>query len=480
MKKLLIVFCLCLSFVAYSKSVISDSKSVIKKDSAILNSEKTVVNTDKTIIKENDTYKPFLKGNTIIEGGETFKKTAEKSSYRSEQIITVESSKSYTENALVGMYGKYLEIVAEENPQARDKFVQYLSDWQWTGQDKDFLTYSKNRAQQEEQLNHLYDEALKKFGAGSAIIATTWILSWVVPGGQVVSTALFVVAKTTTITALTGAASGGVISAGISFAQGKRGDELFHATINGVADGYFMGAVTGLVTGSFSAIKTFSHAVNVGNNIYTKGGNVLDKYGKTIGKTIRFEGVDKVDDIYYIGKNSTSVFDKNGKEVAKIFQNTKNGNYFLCNEKGRIVGYLKDGKLVSYNDPSSAALVKGQGRAKPSSKTIAQVKDLSKANGQYNPKTGNFIDAIDGSEILGTPEMGHVYGHEYTNELQRAFFNGDSAEVFKARMNDPSIYQLESVAGNRSHVREAVNLTVDSFKNVNKNVDVKELWKAVL
>ena len=75
--------------------------------------------------------------------------------------------------------------------------------------------------------------------------------------------------------------------------------------------------------------------------------------------------------------------------------------------------------------------------------------------------------------------MGHINGHEYTNDLQRAFIDGQPESVFREKMKDPSIYQLESVSGNRGHSREAVNLTIDSFRNVNKNAG-GELWKALL
>ena len=150
----------------------------------------------------------------------------------------------------------------------------------------------------------------------------------------------------------------------------------------------------------------------------------------------------------------------------------------MYNDKGRVLGYIKDGELQSYCDPYSPALIKGQNRAQPGYYTTEEVKSLARANGQYNPKTGNYIDAVDGAEIIGVPEMGHVAGREYTNELQRAFMKGLTESAFKEKMRDPSLYQLESMAGNRSHAREAVRLTIDSFRGVNKKVG-DELWNAL-
>ena len=469
----------------FSQSIFDSAKSIFNNDISVVDSNKNVINSDKSIFDANsnainENISIFNKNLYVIneygKGYGTFELSAEKSVFDIGQISSASSKKNSYEYSHSGTYGKWVKTVTDIDPKTRANFVKYLSDWQWS-QKQDFLTYSSSRVEREKEIELCYNAAIAKFGIGTAIIGTVWIVSWVVPGGQVFSVSLLVIAKATTIGALSGGAIGGITSAGIAYAQGKRGDELLYATINGAADGYLIGAITGFAEGTFTAIKTFSGAIAVDGNIYTKAGLVFDKSGKTIGKTIRFSGVDKADDIYYIGKNSTSVFDKSGKEVAKVAK--YKDNFVLYNDKGRIVGYLKDGELVSYCDPSSAAIIKGQHRAQPGYNTTEEVKNLAKLNGQYNPKTGNFLDAIDGSEIIGTPEMGHVNGHEYTNELQRAFMNGQPESVFRDKMKNPSIYQLESVSGNRGHSREAVNLTIDSFRNVNKNVG-GELWKALL
>ena len=48
--------------------------------------------------------------------------------------------------------------------------------------------------------------------------------------------------------------------------------------------------------------------------------------------------------------------------------------------------------------------------------------------------------------------MGHKKGHDYKNELQRAFMNGELEASFRNIMlNATSIYQLETPSKNRSY-----------------------------
>ena len=468
----------------FSQSLFDSTKNIYSSRVQIFDTENSVV--DESVSIYDSDKKAFDSKNSIYDKrlalfneGEneygTFERVAEKNFQNIAQPITESVEYSILEFSGAGVFGKWHKAVLTADPKTKADFVRYLADWQWS-QKEDFLTYSSNRAEQEKQGERCYNAAIAKFGVGTAIVGAVWIVSWVVPGGQIVSVSLLVIAKATTIAALSGGAVGGLLSAGISYAQGKRGEELLYETINGTADGYLIGAVTGVVLGSYSAVKTFSSAIAVEGNIYTKSGLVFNGKGVEIGKTIRFAGVENADDIYYVGKNSASILDKSGHEVAKVAK--YKDNFVVYNDRGRVLGYIKDGELQSYCDPYSPALIKGQSRAQPGYYTTEEVKSLARANGQYNPKTGNYIDAIDGAEIVGTPEMGHVAGREYTNELQRAFMNGLTETAFKEKMRDPSIYQLESMAGNRSHAREAVRLTIDSFRGVNKKVG-DELWNAL-
>lgn len=483
-RRLFILWGFLLFSECFSQFLFDSSKSIYSSYTQIFNTEKSVVDESlsvydsakKVFDTENSVYDKSL---MVFGKGEgefgVYEVVAENGFQNTAQSVSESSEYSIVESSVSGIFGKWHKTVLAADPKTKADFVRYLADWQWS-QKEDFLTYSSNRAEQEKRVERCYNAAIAKFGVGAAIVGTVWVVSWVVPGGQVLSVSLLVIAKTTTVATLSGGAVGGLLSAGISYAQGSRGEELLYETVNGAADGYLIGAVTGAVLGSYSAVKTFSNAIAVEGNVYTKSGLVFNGKGVEIGKTIRFAGVENADDIYYVGKNSASIFDKSGTEVAKVAK--YKDNFVVYNDKGRVLGYVKDGELQSYCDPYSPALIKGQSRAQPGYYTTEEVKSLARANGQYNPATGNYIDAVDGTEIIGTPEMGHVAGREYTNELQRAFMNGLTESAFKEKMRDASIYQLESVAGNRSHAREAVRLTIDSFRGVNKQVG-DELWNAL-
>jgi len=190
----------------------------------------------------------------------------------------------------------------------------------------------------------MYKVAMTKFGVGTALVATTWIVSYVTPAGQILSLSLLIIAKQTTMQAISGAVIGGLTQASLAYIEGKRGEELLYATINGSADGFLIGAITGLATGVFQSVKIFSGATVVEDKIFTKTGLVLDKKGKVIGKAIRFSGIAD-DGIYYVGKNCSSVFNKYGKEVAKVVES--NGKTILKKQNGDILGYLIDGKIFS-------------------------------------------------------------------------------------------------------------------------------------
>lgn len=185
-------------------------------------------------------------------------------------------------------YGKKLKIVTENGIISQEEFVEYFSDWQWSGQKQDFFSYAENRSAQEKQLTLCYNEALKKFKIGTAIIATTWIVSFVVPGGTIYQVAIITIAEATTKGALLGGAIGAISSAGISYLQGKRGDELIYATINGAATGYLVGAITGVVQGTISAVQMIKdapkYAGNAGDIKTILNGKVYDVKGKEIGK----------------------------------------------------------------------------------------------------------------------------------------------------------------------------------------------------
>lgn len=250
-------------------------------------------------------------GNSFYNSYENSYKNSYSSSYKS-------AYKNAYHNLYDPNYGKYLKFVIENDAIAEENFVKYFSDWQWSGQEQDFFSYAESRAERERKLADCYDAAIKKFGIGTALIATTCMVTFIVPGGQIFTLSMMVVAKATTIGALSGGAIGAVTSAGIAYMQGKRGDELLCETINGAADGYLVGAVTGLVSGGAKAISLTRKAKMMKSFSGTEtifDGKVYDETGKLIGK---------YDPKWYKTENCVRDIERNGLENLTPAQK---GNY---------------------------------------------------------------------------------------------------------------------------------------------------------
>lgn len=64
---------------------------------------------------------------------------------------------------------------------------------------------------------------------------------------------------------------------------------------------------------------------------------------------------------------------------------------------------------------------------------------------------GRFLDANTLLPITGKYDLGHVYGHEFWRERDRAMSLGWSQKQFNDYMNNPKFYQIEDPISNRSH-----------------------------
>ena len=78
------------------------------------------------------------------------------------------------------------------------------------------------------------------------------------------------------------------------------------------------------------------------------------------------------------------------------------------------------------------------------------VRDEVEARALKTPD-GKFIDRNTGEPIEGPYDLGHVRGHEFWREQERAEGEGLSQEEFNDRMNNPDYYQIEDPSSNRSH-----------------------------
>ena len=64
---------------------------------------------------------------------------------------------------------------------------------------------------------------------------------------------------------------------------------------------------------------------------------------------------------------------------------------------------------------------------------------------------GKFLDANTRTVIEGKYDLGHVYGHEFWREKQKAMEKGWTQKQFNDYMNNPDFYRIEDPHLNRSH-----------------------------
>ena len=67
---------------------------------------------------------------------------------------------------------------------------------------------------------------------------------------------------------------------------------------------------------------------------------------------------------------------------------------------------------------------------------------------------GRIFDANTLEDIVGTPDIGHVYGHEFWRERDMAESLGWTQSQFNEYMNNPAFYQYEDPHSNRSRKYE--------------------------
>jgi RHS repeat-associated protein len=76
------------------------------------------------------------------------------------------------------------------------------------------------------------------------------------------------------------------------------------------------------------------------------------------------------------------------------------------------------------------------------------------ASSQAKDSSGKFIDRNTRQPIEGTPDLGHVAGHEFWREKAAAENKCMSQPEFNDYMNNPEFYEYEDPSSNRSHQYE--------------------------
>ena len=317
-----------LSITNAKDNIVDDNLNILDDHISVIDGEKTVFDKNLNVIEENKT------------GVGSFEKVVKSTIDNVVQSSVQSVAIDVTEDPFVGHYGKFLKVVTQKNPQAKRKFVQYFSDWQWTDSRKDFFGYAGSRAEEEKRIEYCYNAALKKFGVGTAIVATTWVVAFVVPGGQVFHIA-FLIASTSTKMAIEGGALGGLIAAGIELIQGKTGKELIFEIVNGAADGFVIGAISGVVKGAADAYKylkikpierTPGTKVVIDGNVYSERGTRI-----AVRKTDDFKRITPISEQNFWEKVEKSNKYLEGKpdDLKNMIKKYTGDGYIEMNKKAR-------------------------------------------------------------------------------------------------------------------------------------------------
>ena len=261
-----------------SNSLKSDTNTLLDEKNSLVDDKGLLLSEDNSLIEESS---------SLLDSSESrigvYENIVEKSLVDIEENTIEPLEEIIVRDIYINNYGRFLESVVTVDPIAKSKFVTYFTDWQWSGQSKDFFTYAADRGEYEKKVVLCYDNAIKKFGVGTAIVTTTWIVSFIVPGGTIIHASILVIAKATTVGALSGAAFDGVFSASKAIYQGKSTEEIVYETINGVAGGYVFGAIAGIAEGVVHVAILFKNAKTIADGTYIIFGKKLyDKSGKLI------------------------------------------------------------------------------------------------------------------------------------------------------------------------------------------------------
>lgn len=323
----------CQDFADDELSLFDDELDLFSEDKQIIDSDKFLLSDDYSLFDKDKSL--FDKNKNIIEDSDDgygiYATSVEKGVVSSRENSTEDIYESSIEGIYLGQYGEWLEAISD-NPAVRNRFVNYFSDWQKLGFKEDFFDYSKNRAETEKQIEYCYDKAIAKFGVGTAIIATTWIVAYALPGGSIYHAAVLIIAKAATKGAFAGLVIGGNISTFIGVLQGKTNEALLYDQINGLADGYLFGAITGLLEGGSNVYKLAKESKKLKKISETRtifDNKVYDSSGQYLG---RFKGTRTTVNGRPIVKSSTiqkaGQYNNNGIQYLEYLADDGAGNYF--------------------------------------------------------------------------------------------------------------------------------------------------------
>ena len=339
-RKSLYLLLLFFSVSSFSESLINEKNNLISEEFSLINERESLIDTSKTMF---DSEKLLIEKNSLDNSSENIINTSNglgvyNAVVQHEKVTVIDSVKQDSieisiKSSYLNGYQEYLETITSIDPKAKHKFAAYYSDWQWNNKDLDFIKYSVNRAENERQVELCYDKAVKNFGIGTAVVGTTWIVSYIVPGGTIYQAAILVITKSTTFSAISGGAIGAITSASIGLVQKKTDEELICDIVGGSSEGYLVGAITGFVEGFGNVYKLSKESIKLKDFSRAKtlfDNKVFDSKGKKIGDYYPGDVITVDGRKLHLAKNVKTAGDKStiGISYKYYLADDGKGNYF--------------------------------------------------------------------------------------------------------------------------------------------------------
>lgn len=243
------------------------------------------------------------------------------------------------EDVYLNDFSKFLSIKLENDEAS---FISYFNDWQKNNLDTDFYQYAKNRSDNEIQIRKLYKKAVMKFGIGSVIVITPFVISFFTPAGPVALSFLSI-GTTALKFASRGALIGATIEAITQCYQSYNGvneesiKERIARILDAGATGFLTGAIAGSITEARVSYKLYHNAAVYNNSvnglegkIVCGDGKIRDFKGKVLGNFTgdlhSINGRAIIND-YMAGKTN-----KKGVRYVKMLADDGKGNFFTVTQ----------------------------------------------------------------------------------------------------------------------------------------------------
>lgn len=435
--------------------------SFLSKDNSLITNSETLLNerpldTENTLIA-ND----FLSGNkdllsnesslvraletTTIGGFSSMKEIS--TSDPSETEIQISFTNTYETTTIDSFFGDIENFYVLTLSDDFQQFSDYFTEWE-KSPSTDFLEWSKKRYTQEELIRNLYDKALKEFGVGTSIICLNIVVFSAATGP--VHAIAYLMLTSSIECASVGSIVGAIGNAIVSTINNDPTALTFAKTLEGMANGYMIGAITGTAKGLIKGINKFSGTKKIKEGLIRKDGAVFNEKGKLIG-----EGYFAPNgEITHYSTNGILKDIKDGRIIGRVSE--KNGFKFLTyDEETRPFAVINsNGEIVTNNTLS----LKSKG-----------LKITSLSSDKVNPSSSQYYNTlyavehptIDMSQWKGA-NIHHSIEQQVLTRYPGVFSDDEVLRIGKNLRGIPKVYNSEI---HLSEIRQAWNDTYDKINS---------------